>query len=106
MGAVFFASGYSRDETEMLQRFHNGCFLFLGADARLSVAGVAIIVILMLTDTQLLTNLSDVSRVNLEAVLLLDVLLDVVIAVNLASISLQVLSIHGDTQIVADLFPT
>ena len=90
----------------MLQRFHDSCFLFLGADTRLSGACVAVIVVLMLTDAQLLTNLSNVSRVNLEAVLLLDILLDVIIAVNLASIGLQVLRIYGDTQIVADLFPT
>ena len=90
----------------MLQRFHDGCFLFFGADTRLSGAGVAIVVVLMLTDAQLLTNLSNVSRVNLEAVLLLDVLLDVIVAVNPASIGLQVFGIYGDTQIVADLFPT
>ena len=90
----------------MLQCFHDGCFLFFGADTRLSGAGVAIVVVLMFTDAQFLTNLSDISRVNLEAVLLLDILLDVIIAVNLASIGLQVLCIHGDAQIVADLFPT
>ena len=90
----------------MLQCFHDGCFLFFGADTGLSVAGVAIVVILMLTDSQLLTNLSDICGVYLEAVLLLDILLDVIVAVNLASIGLQVLGIHGDTQIVADLFPT
>ena len=90
----------------MLQCFHDGCFLFFGADTRLSRTGVAIVVILMLTDAQLLTNLSDVSRVNLEAVLVLDILLDIIVAVNPASIGLQVLRIHGDTQIVADLFPT
>ena len=67
---------------------------------------MAVIVILMLTDAQLLTNLSDVSRVNLEAVLVLDILLDIIVAANPASIGLQVLRIHGDTQIVADLFPT
>ena len=67
---------------------------------------MAVIVILMLTDAQLLTNLSDVSRVNLEAVLVLDILLDIIVALNPASIGLQVLRILGDTQIVADLFPT
>ena len=90
----------------MLQCFHDGCFLFFGADTRLSGAVMTVVVVLMLTDAQLLTNLSDISRVNLEAVLLLDILLDVIVAVNLASIGLQVLGIHGDTQIVADLFPT
>ena len=89
----------------MLQRFHYGCFLFLGADSWLAGAGVAIVVVLMLTDAQLLTNLSNVSRVNLEAVLFLDVLLDVIVAVNLASIGLQVLGIYENTQIAADLFP-
>ena len=67
---------------------------------------MAIVVVLVLMDSQFLTNLSNIGRVNLEAVLLLDVLLDVIVAVNLASIGLQVLGIHGDTQIVADLFPT
>ena len=90
----------------MLQCFHDGCFLFFGADTRLSRTGVAIVVILMLTDAQLLTNLSDICRVNLEAVLVLDILLDIIVAVNPASIGLQVLCIHGDAQIVADLFPT
>ena len=94
------------NEAEVLQCFHDGCFLFFGADARLSGAGVAIIVVLMLTDAQFLTNLSNVSRVNLEAVFLLDILLDIIVAVNPASIGLQVLCIHGDAQIVADLFPT
>ena len=83
-----------------------GAVLFFGADNRLSGAGAAIIVVLMLTDAQFLTNLSNVSRVNLEAILVLDILLDVIVAVNPASIGLQVLCIHGDAQIVADLFPT
>ena len=67
---------------------------------------MAIIVVLMLTDAQFLTNLSNVSRVNLEAILVLDILFDIIVAVNPASIGLQVLCIHGDAQIVADLFPT
>ena len=90
----------------MLQCFHDGCFLFFGADARLSGAGVAIIVVLMLTDAQFLTNLSNASRVNLEAILVLDIQFDIIVAVNPGSIGLQVLCIHGDAQIVADLFPT
>ena len=106
MGAVLLLSRYSRDKAEVLQRIHDGSFLFFGADSRLSGACMAVIVILMLTDAQLLTNLSDASRVNLEAVLVLDILLDVLVAVNPASIGLQVLGIYGDTQIVADLFPT
>ena len=65
-----------------------------------------IVVVLMLPNAQLFPNLSDISRVNLEAVLVLDILLDIIVAVNPASIGLQVLRIHGDTQIVADLFPT
>ena len=106
MGAVLLLSRYSRDKAEVLQRIHDGSFLFFGADARLSGAGVAIIVVLMLTDAQFLTNLSNVSRVNLEAILVLDILFDIIVAVNPASIGLQVLGIYGDTQIVADLFPT
>ena len=67
---------------------------------------MAVIVILMLPNAQLFPNLSDICRVNLEAVLVLDILLDIIVAVNSASIGLLVLRIHGDTQIVADLFPT
>ena len=67
---------------------------------------MGIVVVLMLPNAQLFPNLSDISRVNLEAVLVLDILLDIIVAVNPASIGLQVLRIHGDTQIVADLFPT
>ena len=65
-----------------------------------------IVVVFVLMNPQLFPNLSDISRVNLEAVLVLDILLDIIVAVNPASIGLQVLRIHGDTQIVADLFPT
>lgn len=70
------------NEAEVLQCFHDGCFLLSGA-------GVAIIVVLMLTDAQFLTNLSNVSRVNLEAILVLDILLDIIVAVNPAGIGLQ-----------------
>ena len=89
----------------MLQCIHDGCFLFFGTGTRLSGAGVAIVVVLMFTDAQLLTNLSNVSRVNLEAILVLDILLDIIVAVNPASNGLQDLCIHGDAQLVADLCP-
>lgn len=93
-------------KTKVLQCIDNGCFLFLGAGTRLSGTSMAVIVVLMLTDAQLFPSLSDVSRVNLEAILSLDILLDVIIAVNSARIGLQISRIHGDTPVVADLFPT
>ena len=67
---------------------------------------MGIIEILKLPNAQLFPNLSDISRVNLEAILVLDILFGIIVAVNPASIGLQVLCIHGDAQIVADLFPT
>ena len=90
----------------MLQCLNDGSFFFFGADTRLSGACVAVIVVLVLTDAQLLTNLSDISRVNLEAVLVLDILLDIIVAVNSSSIGFQILGVDCDTQIVADLLPT
>ena len=90
----------------MFQRIHDGCLLFLGTATRFSGACVAVVVILMLTDAQLLTNLSDISGVNLEALLLSHILLYIIVGVDLASIGFQILCIHGDTQIVSDLFPT
>ena len=101
-----FASRYSRDKAEVLQCFHDGCFLFFGADARLSGAGVAIIVVLMLTDAQFLTNLSNVSRVNLEAILVLDILLNIIVGVDSAHIGFQILGVDRNVEVIADLFPT
>lgn len=90
----------------MLQRINYGYFLLLWADCGLSGAGMAVVVVLMLVDTQLFPNLSNISRVDFKAILLLDILLDVVIAANPTGIGLQICGVDCDTQIVADLFPT
>ena len=90
----------------MFQRIHDGCLFFLGTATRFSGAYVTVIVILMLTDAQLFPYLSDISGVDFEALLLFHILLYIIVGVDLASIGFQILCIHGDTQIVADLFPT
>lgn len=89
----------------MLQRIHNSCFLLLWADCGLSGAGMAVVVVLMLVDTQLFPNLSNISRVDFEAILLLDILLDVVIAANPTGIGLPIRGVGCDTQMAADLLP-
>ena len=67
---------------------------------------MAVIVIIVLVDAQLLPHLPDIGRVNFEAILILDILFNIVIVIDNTRIGLQVSGIHGDTQIVADLFPT
>ena len=67
---------------------------------------MAVVVVFVLVDTQLFPYLPDIGRVNFEAVLVLHILLDIVVAVNRASIGLQVGSIHGNAEIVTDFFPT
>ena len=76
----------------MLQRIHDSLFFFFGTGHHSGAIRLAFTVVFMLVDTQLLTNLFNVSRVNLEAVLLLDVLLDVIVAVESVSIDLQLWS--------------
>lgn len=66
---------------------------------------MAVVVVLMLVDTQLFPNLSNISRVDFEAILLLDILLDVVITANPTSIGLQICGVDCDTQLVTNLFP-
>ena len=67
---------------------------------------MAIIVVLMLTDAQFLTNLSNVSRVNLEAILVLDILLNIIVGVDSAHIGFQILGVDRNVEVIADLFPT
>ena len=90
----------------MLQRFYDSSFLFFGADTRLSGAGVATIVVLVLTDTQLLTNLPDIGRVDFEAVLFFNVLLNIIVGVDSAHIGFQILGVDRNVEVIADLFPT
>ena len=90
----------------MLQRFYDSSFLFFGADTRLSGAGVATIVVLVLTDTQLLTNLSDIGRMDFEAALFLDILLNIIGGVDSAHIGFQILGVDRNVEVIADLFPT
>ena len=67
---------------------------------------MAIVVIFVLVNTQLFPYLPDIGRVNFEAILILDILFNIVVAIDNTRIGFQVCSIHGDSQIVADLFPT
>ena len=65
---------------------------------------MAVVVVFVLVDTQLFPHLPDIGRVDFEAVLVLHILLNIVIAVNRASIGLQVSGIHGNAEVVADFF--
>ena len=67
---------------------------------------MAVVVVFVLVDTQLFPHLPDIGRVDFEAVLVLHILLNIVVAVNRASIGLQVGGIHGNAEIVTDFFPT
>ena len=90
----------------MFQRIHNRRFLFLWANSRLSGAGMRIAVVLMLPNAQLFPNLSDISRVNLEAVLFFNVLLNIIVGVDSAHVGFQILGVDRNVEIIADLFPT
>lgn len=67
---------------------------------------MGIVVVLMLPNPQLFPNLSDISGVNLKAVLFLDILLNIIVGVDSAHIGFQILSVDRNTQIIADLLPT
>ena len=67
---------------------------------------MAVIVILMLPNAQLFPNLSDICRVNLEAVLFLDILLNIIVGVDSAHIGFQILGVDRNVEVIADLFPT
>ena len=94
------------DKSKVFERIYDGCFFFFGTGTGLSAAGMAIVIVLMLMDAQLVTNLPDVSGVDFEAVLLLHILFNIIVAVNRASIGLQFCGIYGNAEMVADLFPT
>ena len=65
-----------------------------------------IVVVFVLMNPQLFPNLSDISRVNLEAVLFLDILLNIIVGVDSAHIGFQILGVDRNVEIIADLFPT
>ena len=65
-----------------------------------------IVVVFVLMNRVLFPNLSDISRVNLEAVLFLDILLNIIVGVDSAHIGFQILGVDRNVEIIADLFPT
>ena len=67
---------------------------------------MATIVVLVLTDTQLLTNLSDIGRMDFEAVLFFNVLLNILVGVDSAHIGFQILGVDRNVEVIADLLPT
>ena len=67
---------------------------------------MGIVVVLMLPNPQLFPYLSDISGVNLEAVLFLDILLNIIVGVDSAHIGFQILGVDRNVEVIADLFPT
>ena len=65
-----------------------------------------IVVVFVLMNPQLFPNLSDISRGNLEAVLFLDILLNIIVGVDSAHIGFQILGVDRNVEVIADLFPT
>ena len=90
----------------MFQRIHNRRFLFLWTYTRLSGAGMGIVVVFMLPNPQLFPNLSDIGRMDFEAVLFLDILLNIIVGVDSAHIGFQILGVDRNVKVIADLFPT
>lgn len=60
-----------------------------------------IVVVLILPNSQIFSNLSNIGRIGYEAVLF-----NIIVGVDFAHIGFQVLSIYGDVDAVVDLFPT
>lgn len=67
---------------------------------------MGIVVVLMLPNSQFFPNLSDISGVNLEAILFLDILLNIIVGVDSAHIGFQILGVDSNVEVIADLFPT
>lgn len=65
-----------------------------------------IVIVLMLPNPQLFPNLSDISRVHLEAILFFNVLFNILVGVDSAHIGFQVLGVDRNVEVIADLFPT
>lgn len=67
---------------------------------------MGIVVVLMLPNPQLFPNLSDIGRMDFEAVLFLDILLNIIVGVDSAHIGFQILGVDRNVEEIADLFPT
>ncbi len=67
---------------------------------------MAVVIVLVLTNTKFCFHLSDISGVNLEAVFVRNILLNIIIVVSSACVRFQISGVNSDMQIVADLFPT
>ena len=67
---------------------------------------MGIIVILILPNSQFFPNLSDISRVNLEAVFFFNVLHNILVGIDSAHIGFQILGVDRNVKVIADLFPT
>ena len=67
---------------------------------------MGIVVVLMLPNAQLFPNLSDIGRMDFEAVLFLDILLNIIVGVDSAYIGFQILGVDRNVEVIADLFPT
>lgn len=70
---------FSLYAAKVLQSIHYGCFLVLWADSDLACMNLRFVISLVVFDTQLSTNLSYVLVVNLEAILIFDICLDVAV---------------------------
>ena len=64
------------------------------------------IVVFMLPNPQLFPYLSNISRMNLEAILFFNVLLNIIVGVDSAHIGFQILGVDRNVEVIADLFPT
>ena len=67
---------------------------------------MGIVVVLMLLNPQLFPNLSDIGRMDFEAVLFLDILLNIIVGVDSTHNGLQILGVDRNVEVIADLFPT
>ena len=67
---------------------------------------MGIVVVLMLLNPQLFPNLSDIGRMDFEAVLFFNVLLNIIVGVDSAHVGFQILGVDRNVEIIADLFPT
>ena len=65
-----------------------------------------IVIVLMLPNPQLFPYLSNISRMNLEAILFFNVLLNIIVGVDSAHIGFQILGVDRNVEVIADLFPT
>ena len=67
---------------------------------------MGIVVVLMLPNAQLFPYLSDIGRMDFEAVLFFNLLLNILVGVDSAHIGFQILGVDRNVEVIADLFPT